>query len=97
MHIPEYELAFRLFLACVFGGIVGFERERSDSPAGFRTHILVCLGSALIMVLSMYGFNDFTSVNNFDKDSFSLNNARVVISQNNGTKLLFKQRGIFST
>lgn len=63
MHIPEYEIAFRLLLACVFGGIVGLERERNDSPAGFRTHILVSLGSALIMVLSMYGFTDFTSVN----------------------------------
>lgn len=63
MIIADYEIAFRLFLACVFGGIVGFERERSDSPAGFRTHILVSLGAALVMVISMYGFNDFTSVN----------------------------------
>ncbi len=63
MPITDYELALRLFLACIFGGIVGYERERNDSPAGFRTHILVSLGAALIMVLSMYGFNDFTSVN----------------------------------
>ena len=63
MYIADYEIAFRLFLACIFGGIVGFERERNDRPAGFRTHILVSLGSALVMILSMYGFNDFTSVN----------------------------------
>ncbi|MDA8223630.1 MgtC/SapB family protein [Desulfosporosinus sp.] len=63
MYITEYEIALRLFIACVFGGIVGFEREKNDSPAGFRTHILVSLGSALIMILSMYGFNDFVSVN----------------------------------
>lgn len=63
MHITDYELAGRLFLSCILGGIVGFERERKDSPAGFRTHILVSLGSSLIMVLSMYGFTDFTSVN----------------------------------
>ena len=63
MDITEYEVALRLFLACVFGGIVGFERERNDSPAGFRTHILVSLGSALIMILSMYGFNEFATVN----------------------------------
>ena len=63
MQITEYKIAFRLFLACVFGGIVGYERERNDSPAGFRTHILVSLGSGLIMVLSMYGFNDFVSIN----------------------------------
>lgn len=63
MHITDYEIAFRLLLACIFGGIVGYERERNDSPAGFRTHILVCLGAALIMVLSMYGFSNFVTVN----------------------------------
>jgi len=63
MHITDYEISLRLFLACVFGGIVGYQRERNGSPAGFRTHILVSLGAALIMILSMYGFADFTSVN----------------------------------
>ncbi|HEY8908760.1 MAG TPA: MgtC/SapB family protein [Desulfosporosinus sp.] len=63
MHITEYEISLRLFLACVFGGIVGYQRERHGAPAGFRTHILVSLGASLIMVLSMYGFSDFTSVN----------------------------------
>lgn len=63
MQITDYEIALRLLMACVFGGIVGFQRELNDSPAGFRTHILVCMGSALIMVLSMYGFSDFISVN----------------------------------
>jgi len=63
MYITEYEIALRLFLACVFGGVVGFERERNDSPAGFRTHILVSLGSALVMILSMYGFNEFPTLN----------------------------------
>ncbi|HBW34315.1 MgtC/SapB family protein [Desulfosporosinus sp. BICA1-9] len=63
MYITDYEVALRLFLACVFGGVVGLERERNDSPAGFRTHILVSLGAALIMIISMYGFSDFDSVN----------------------------------
>lgn len=63
MYITDYEIAFRLCLACVFGGIVGYERERYDRPAGYRTHILVSLGSALVMVLSMYGFNDYNSIN----------------------------------
>lgn len=61
VSITNYEITLRLFLACVFGGIVGFQRERHDSPAGFRTYILVSLGSSLIMILSMYGFSDFTS------------------------------------
>lgn len=63
VRITDYEIAFRIFLACVFGGIVGFQRERHDSPAGFRTHILVSLGAALIMLLSKYGFLEFSTVN----------------------------------
>ena len=62
VYITDYEIALRLLLACFFGGIVGFQRERHDSPAGFRTYMLVSLGSALIMVLSMYGFAGFTPV-----------------------------------
>ncbi|SPF36784.1 MgtC family protein [Candidatus Desulfosporosinus infrequens] len=62
VRITDYEIALRILLACIFGGIVGFQREKNDSPAGFRTHILVCLGAALIMILSMYGFADFTTV-----------------------------------
>ncbi len=50
-------MALRLLLAAIFGGIVGLERGRGDRPAGFRTHILVCLGSALFMLVSMYGFD----------------------------------------
>jgi putative Mg2+ transporter-C (MgtC) family protein len=55
----QYEMVFRLILAALLGGIVGMERGSGDRPAGFRTHILVCAGSALIMLVSMYGFEGF--------------------------------------
>lgn len=58
-------MAFRLILAALFGGIVGLERGSGDRPAGFRTHILVCVGSALFMLVSMYGFDVVDS--SFDK------------------------------
>lgn len=54
--ITNMDLLIRLGLACVIGGVIGLERESLNRPAGFRTHILVCLGSALIMVISIYGF-----------------------------------------
>ncbi len=54
--IGTLELALRLIMAAILGGIIGFEREISNRPAGFRTHILVTLGSCLIMILSAYGF-----------------------------------------
>ncbi len=45
-------VALRLLLAFVLGGIIGLERERRDRPAGLRTHILVTVASALLMMLS---------------------------------------------
>ncbi|MGX9708072.1 putative Mg2+ transporter-C (MgtC) family protein [Laceyella tengchongensis] len=57
--IPYWDIAWRLFMAGLLGGLVGWERERHNHPAGFRTHILVSLGSALIMLISIYGFTDY--------------------------------------
>jgi putative Mg2+ transporter-C (MgtC) family protein len=54
-----YDITIRLLLATLLGGLVGIEREQNNHPAGFRTHILVCVGSALIMLISMYGFEEF--------------------------------------
>ena len=44
-------VCFRIFLAILFGGIVGFEREKNNRPAGFRTHILVCFGAAIVSMI----------------------------------------------
>ena len=44
----------RLLLAVICGGAVGLERERKGRPAGFRTHILVCVGAALCMMTNQY-------------------------------------------
>ncbi len=54
----EMTMALRLLVAAVLGGIVGIERGSGDRPAGFRTHILVCVGSTLFMLVSIYGFDD---------------------------------------
>lgn len=56
----------RLALAVVLGGLVGIERERKNQPAGFRTHVVLCVGSALMMMTSIYmaeAFNDKTNPN----------------------------------
>jgi putative Mg2+ transporter-C (MgtC) family protein len=52
------ELILRLLVAAVLGGLVGLERERLEWAAGMRTHALVSLGSALFMVVSIFGFSD---------------------------------------
>ncbi len=46
------EIALRLLLAIGLGGLIGLERETREKPAGFRTNILICVGSAMMMILS---------------------------------------------
>ncbi len=50
------EIALRLFVALLLGGVIGIEREYRSKEAGFRTHFLVALGSALFCIVSQYGF-----------------------------------------
>ena len=51
------EFVFRLFVAGVLGALVGLDREYRAKEAGYRTHFLVSLGSALIMIISQHGFD----------------------------------------
>src|SRR5262249_40329223 len=56
--IPEHQIILRLVMAAVLGSVVGIERERLNWVAGLRTHMLVCVGSALFMIVSFCGFAD---------------------------------------
>jgi putative Mg2+ transporter-C (MgtC) family protein len=51
------ETLIRLFMAAVLGGLIGLDRGRRDLGAGLRTHMLVSVGSTLIMLVSSYGFS----------------------------------------
>ena len=51
-----WEFILRIFVAALLGGAIGLEREYRAKEAGFRTHFLVALGSALFMIVSAYGF-----------------------------------------
>jgi putative Mg2+ transporter-C (MgtC) family protein len=54
--LPNLELLLRLLMAAILGSVIGIERERLLWSAGLRTHMLVCVGSCLIMIVSAYGF-----------------------------------------
>lgn len=56
MEATYLDLIFRLSLALILGGAIGIEREYRAKEAGFRTHFLVALGSALFCVVSQFGF-----------------------------------------
>lgn len=54
----ELLILVRVFLAAILGFILGFERELFKRSAGLRTHILVCIASCLVMLVSIYGFDE---------------------------------------
>jgi putative Mg2+ transporter-C (MgtC) family protein len=56
----------RLVTATILGGLIGFEREKKGRSAGLRTHILVSVGSALVMLLSLFLFHKLPSNQEFD-------------------------------
>jgi len=58
IHIDTTSIIVRLLLAALLGGIIGWERELRNKQAGFKTHLLVSVGSTLIMLTSIYGFGD---------------------------------------
>ncbi|WP_297436353.1 MgtC/SapB family protein [uncultured Clostridium sp.] len=53
MEVGIDTIILRLFIACIIGGIIGFEREKHNRAAGFRTHILVCVGACIISLIEM--------------------------------------------
>jgi len=52
--LDRKQVIFRIFLSIVIGGAIGVERERKNRPAGFRTHILVCIGSCMAVMIQLY-------------------------------------------
>lgn len=62
------EIILRLILASIFGAFIGLERERKDRTAGMRTHMMVCVGSALIMMVSAFGFSDVLGTPHIELD-----------------------------
>ncbi|MCI9575953.1 MAG: MgtC/SapB family protein [Clostridiales bacterium] len=56
--LEQFEYVLRVVIAAICGGLIGFERERRIKSAGLKTHIIVGIGAALMMVISKYGFFD---------------------------------------
>jgi putative Mg2+ transporter-C (MgtC) family protein len=62
------EFILRLFIAGILGSIIGLDREYRAKEAGYRTHFLVSLGSALIMIVSQHGFGEILDMPNVSLD-----------------------------
>ena len=60
------EIFARILLAMVIGGLIGWEREKSNRPAGLRTHMLVTVGSAVVMVIGELSALQYSGVTTID-------------------------------
>ena len=58
MEIHETSMMIRMLLAMFLGGLIGSEREKSKRPAGFRTHILVCIGACMTALIGLSVFRE---------------------------------------
>ena len=61
-----WDFILRLFVAGALGAVIGLDREYRAKEAGYRTHFLVSLGSALIMIVSQYGFMEVVKMEGID-------------------------------
>jgi len=64
MTIPE--MILRIALAMVIGGIVGWEREKNNRPAGLRTHMLVAVGAAVVMLMGEMSLEKYADITTMD-------------------------------
>lgn len=59
LGLPLEQQALRIFIALIVGSLIGLERVQAQKPAGVRTHAVVCIVSAMLTLVSAYGFADF--------------------------------------
>ncbi len=69
MVMPWWEVGLRILLAVVIGCVIGAERERKNRPAGTRTHVLVCVGAALIAIVESLNLEKTVALNLAQPDS----------------------------
>lgn len=99
------EMALRLLVALLIGGMTGIERERSHQFAGFRTHILVAVGSCISSITSIMLFTEFSYKYNIDPARLSAQvlsgigflGAGAILKTSNGIRGLTTAAGIWTT
>ena len=62
MQIELWNMCLRMFVACICGACIGYERSLRQKEAGLRTHIILSLGACLAMIVSKYGFADIAEL-----------------------------------
>lgn len=86
--VQNLELFFRVLIAGIFGAAIGVERTRRFKEAGIRTHVIVCTASALMMIVSKYGFADLASSGNALFGAHTADPARIAAQVISGISFL---------
>lgn len=104
---PQLDLILRIVVACICGAAIGYERSVRQKDAGIRTHIIVALGSALVMIVSKYGFAGILDIQGVSWDAsriasniitgISFLGAGVIFVKNASIKGLTTAAGIWAT
>ena len=105
MVITNHDIIMRLLIALIVGGLTGLERERSHQFAGFRTHILVSVGSCITSITSLSLFFQYSSSSNIDPARLSAQvlsgvgflGAGAILKTSNGIRGLTTAAGIWAT
>jgi len=105
MIISNTDIIIRLLIALIIGGVTGLERERSHQFAGFRTHILVSVGSCITSITSLSLFFQYSSYSNIDPARLSAQvlsgvgflGAGAILKTSNGIRGLTTAAGIWAT
>lgn len=67
-YLTQLDYFLRILLGGICGALIGYERKSRLKEAGIRTHFIVALGTALMMVISKYGFQDEANLHNSTVD-----------------------------
>ena len=103
--LRNYEIIIKLLLAVIVGGFTGYERERSNQFAGFRTHILVSMGSCITSMIALDLYSKYSGTSNMDParlpaqvlSGIGFLGAGAILKNSNGIRGLTTAAGIWTT
>ena len=105
MIVRNQEVIIKLILAVIVGGFTGYEREKSNQFAGFRTHILVAIGSCITSIIALELFTKYSSISTMDParlpaqvlSGIGFLGAGAILKNSNGIRGLTTAAGIWTT
>ena len=103
--VRNQEVIIKLILAVIVGGFTGYEREKSNQFAGFRTHILVAIGSCITSIIALELFTKYSSISTMDPARLTAQvlsgigflGAGAILKNSNGIRGLTTAAGIWTT